>query len=131
MHRFHRDFFFQAEDGIRDDLVTGVQTCALPISLRQNYGCGYSGLRHYDVEVYGTLSVLRSTLEFFRLYGPLLAIWKFDVQPLVDHLLHIADNGENQTLAVWNRFWAFLAPLVGNCGGLLFYEPERAEKLFL
>src|SRR5258708_15329027 len=25
------DFFFQAEDGIRDDLVTGVQTCALPI----------------------------------------------------------------------------------------------------
>src|SRR5258708_8775023 len=25
-------FFFQAEDGIRDDLVTGVQTCPLPIS---------------------------------------------------------------------------------------------------
>src|SRR5207244_7487962 len=28
-------FFFQAEDGIRDDLVTGVQTCALPISPRR------------------------------------------------------------------------------------------------
>src|SRR2546430_16464033 len=28
-----RDFFFQAEDGIRDLTVTGVQTCALPISL--------------------------------------------------------------------------------------------------
>src|SRR5256714_3208590 len=27
-------FFFQAEDGIRDKLVTGVQTCALPISER-------------------------------------------------------------------------------------------------
>src|SRR5258708_39937202 len=27
-------FFFQAEDGIRDDLVTGVQTCALPILSR-------------------------------------------------------------------------------------------------
>src|SRR3989441_4137205 len=27
-------FFFQAEDGIRDKLVTGVQTCALPISRR-------------------------------------------------------------------------------------------------
>src|SRR2546421_7805135 len=26
-------FFFQAEDGIRDLIVTGVQTCALPISL--------------------------------------------------------------------------------------------------
>src|SRR5438445_10111568 len=27
-------FFFQAEDGIRDIGVTGVQTCALPISAR-------------------------------------------------------------------------------------------------
>src|SRR5256885_4786062 len=27
-------FFFQAEDGIRDYKVTGVQTCALPISPR-------------------------------------------------------------------------------------------------
>ena len=31
-------FFFQAEDGIRDRLVTGVQTCALPI-------CGARRLR--------------------------------------------------------------------------------------
>src|SRR2546425_9268338 len=28
-------FFFQAEDGIRDKLVTGVQTCALPISAKR------------------------------------------------------------------------------------------------
>src|SRR2546430_8375054 len=28
-------FFFQAEDGIRDLTVTGVQTCALPISARK------------------------------------------------------------------------------------------------
>src|SRR5206468_5772175 len=27
-------FFFQAEDGIRDLIVTGVQTCALPICSR-------------------------------------------------------------------------------------------------
>src|SRR5256885_5278144 len=30
--RFSLYFFFQAEDGIRDYKVTGVQTCALPIS---------------------------------------------------------------------------------------------------
>src|SRR2546425_9635426 len=30
---FFSFFFFQAEDGIRDKLVTGVQTCALPISI--------------------------------------------------------------------------------------------------
>src|SRR2546430_9238016 len=31
---FYCFFFFQAEDGIRDLTVTGVQTCALPISDR-------------------------------------------------------------------------------------------------
>src|SRR5699024_11322885 len=31
--RHLRFFFFQAEDGIRDRNVTGVQTCALPICL--------------------------------------------------------------------------------------------------
>src|SRR5690554_7045299 len=31
-------FFFQAEDGIRDADVTGVQTCALPIL---DAGCGF------------------------------------------------------------------------------------------
>src|SRR6478752_1284510 len=30
--RYFFFFFFQAEDGIRDVAVTGVQTCALPIS---------------------------------------------------------------------------------------------------
>src|SRR3989441_11577095 len=30
-------FFFQAEDGIRDKLVTGVQTCALPIYLQAEH----------------------------------------------------------------------------------------------
>src|SRR5437868_1724923 len=32
-------FFFQAEDGIRDRNVTGVQTCALPISLHRLREC--------------------------------------------------------------------------------------------
>src|SRR6266404_7257641 len=35
MHMRGRFFFFQAEDGIRDKLVTGVQTCALPISAEE------------------------------------------------------------------------------------------------
>src|SRR5258708_29730107 len=36
-------FFFQAEDGIRDDLVTGVQTCALPIFTASGGTGSYSG----------------------------------------------------------------------------------------
>src|SRR2546429_6242398 len=36
-------FFFQAEDGIRDVAVTGVQTCALPIF------CANAGVDHSNV----------------------------------------------------------------------------------
>src|SRR5216683_6358555 len=36
-------FFFQAEDGIRDLIVTGVQTCALPIWGGEWPGCGRCG----------------------------------------------------------------------------------------
>src|SRR5205085_5050078 len=35
-------FFFQAEDGIRDLTVTGVQTCALPICFRRISSAGWT-----------------------------------------------------------------------------------------
>src|SRR2546429_2688690 len=35
-NRVRASFFFQAEDGIRDVAVTGVQTCALPIFMEKN-----------------------------------------------------------------------------------------------
>src|SRR3712207_6532682 len=38
-------FFFQAEDGIRDIGVTGVQTCALPILVAVDYGAKRNILR--------------------------------------------------------------------------------------
>src|SRR5205823_10603515 len=41
-------FFFQAEDGIRDKLVTGVQTCALPILQNAAYDHAYyHGSQHF------------------------------------------------------------------------------------
>src|SRR5690606_40591033 len=46
------DFFFQAEDGIRDFHVTGVQTCALPIYQR------LPTLRVQDGEVFCCRTVL-------------------------------------------------------------------------
>src|SRR5256885_8354032 len=42
--RYVANFFFQAEDGIRDYKVTGVQTCALPISLRAKLLVSFGGL---------------------------------------------------------------------------------------
>src|SRR2546425_7968769 len=44
-------FFFQAEDGIRDKLVTGVQTCALPISLVDARELGAERRRPDDARV--------------------------------------------------------------------------------
>src|SRR2546426_5631730 len=46
-------FFFQAEDGIRDYKVTGVQTCALPISdigPRITQKSGFSAAGPYDID---------------------------------------------------------------------------------
>src|SRR2546421_7704810 len=40
MLRLFSFFFFQAEDGIRDLIVTGVQTCALPISTNTTVDIG-------------------------------------------------------------------------------------------
>src|SRR3989441_6042547 len=40
-------FFFQAEDGIRDKLVTGVQTCALPIYVARDLAVGED--QHVDL----------------------------------------------------------------------------------
>src|SRR5699024_12061596 len=41
-------FFFQAEDGIRDRNVTGVQTCALPIYSRCETGALTGGLPQHE-----------------------------------------------------------------------------------
>src|SRR5687768_18304201 len=44
-------FFFQAEDGIRDVAVTGVQTCALPILLAPSVYIAPSRARRWPLEV--------------------------------------------------------------------------------
>src|SRR4051794_41722104 len=46
-------FFFQAEDGIRDGRVTGVQTCALPI---------FSRISQRDVDLAATVTALADEL---------------------------------------------------------------------
>src|SRR5699024_10947684 len=41
-------FFFQAEDGIRDRNVTGVQTCALPISINYTANSQTTHINYVD-----------------------------------------------------------------------------------
>src|SRR6266481_8745238 len=45
-------FFFQAEDGIRDGTVTGVQTCALPISAQAQHKELVAAYEHFGVRVH-------------------------------------------------------------------------------
>src|SRR3712207_8934728 len=61
-------FFFQAEDGIRDIGVTGVQTCALPIFARRcevqvAYAIGAAHPVGLFVETFGTNTVPEDALE--------------------------------------------------------------------
>src|SRR5256884_103931 len=78
-------FFFQAEDGIRDVAVTGVQTCALPISTVNpqrlstvdssvvesvSDGLLRLFLMHADADFEGIIHVLQSRGEFKSLAEP-------------------------------------------------------------
>ena len=64
-------FFFQAEDGIRDWSVTGVQTCALPISA----GGEAIALLYVDAPVPGPVIAKLNSTGLFQQIAPL----SFDV----------------------------------------------------
>src|SRR5262249_59117257 len=75
-------FFFQAEDGIRDWSVTGVQTCALPI---------------FPVSLIGTFAVLSAmgfSLNNLSLFGLVLA-----VGIVVDDAIVVVENVERNIRA--------------------------------
>src|SRR2546430_5934289 len=73
-------FFFQAEDGIRDLTVTGVQTCALPISLAVEVAPRNAAAERIEQHVY------RVPQEHKR-----------------DLLLHLIDSGNWQQVLVFTR----------------------------
>src|SRR5256885_8346270 len=60
-------FFFQAEDGIRDYKVTGVQTCALPILLDAPAGPPLTGASSMSAPF-----ALNAALSFFTMLGELV-----------------------------------------------------------
>src|SRR5947208_5883154 len=60
-------FFFQAEDGIRDDLVTGVQTCALPLVLTAEPGETFESL---DLTVEGVARLPDGSMIVRKAEGP-------------------------------------------------------------
>src|SRR5258708_34364720 len=84
-------FFFQAEDGIRDDLVTGVQTCALPICEVADLNAGHLAAQVVDPS--GNPAGKPHTIEF-ELAGLPAITRDARVREAVSRLLGLArDNG--------------------------------------
>src|SRR5438445_1528735 len=72
-------FFFQAEDGIRDIGVTGVQTCALPILLTGLYFVGYERAT-WPPQSPSVGATLQTGAQFLAMaFGPAAASWRASV----------------------------------------------------
>src|SRR5207247_5786068 len=127
-------FFFQAEDGIRDPLVTGVRTCALPIwgrpgpvgCLRVRPGPG----RMTEVAVGGLESAAEPTpdADRFPCFDGFRATAALSVL-----LLHVAgSSGETQRNHVVGSYLARLDVGVAVfflISGFLLYRPFAAAHL--
>src|SRR5947208_10434222 len=98
-------FFFQAEDGIRDDLVTGVQTCALPISkivdgdapdllildldLPDKSGVEFLRTLRTGFPNLPVIVVTGSNRSTWRVMCEQLGVLTYFVKPAVDHLINV------------------------------------------
>src|SRR5947208_14456581 len=67
-------FFCQAEDGIRGDLVTGVQTCALPICTTQDSARIVGALAGASVVVFFGMAPAYMMIAGFYMVGALLML---------------------------------------------------------
>src|SRR3989440_4642109 len=90
-------FFFQAEDGIRDLIVTGVQTCALPILIVGGLTRVYEINRNFRNEGISTIHNPEFTmLEFYMAYADYT-----DLIPLTEEL--IVERSEEHTSELQSR----------------------------
>src|SRR3982750_1012359 len=107
-------FFFQAEDGIRDLIVTGVQTCALPIWAADWVVCELSSFQLEDVHELACDVAVLLNLE-------------------ADHLDRYAsfDDYRAPTLPIFGRARARCVPRALGLGGIEFSRDDElpAEPL--
>src|SRR5438552_18929501 len=115
-------FFFQAEDGIRDDLVTGVQTCALPILLQRGAEDRWlAGTVRLALEFAAALGV--SVLVISLVYA--FHIWNY---PAEQHVQDMIDVLSAQRTTVYPQFawlpalarWTVFRPLAPYLFGVVW-----------
>src|SRR2546425_357869 len=95
-------FFFQAEDGIRDKLVTGVQTCALPIYPVLSRPIPLAGYMTVTPFVGGRATAYSKTVTWTHnplAGGPAVEDTKDD--PRVRELLEFGADGESRASRVY------------------------------
>src|SRR5256885_2404048 len=73
--RIYFFFFFQAEDGIRDYKVTGVQTCALPISPQSLIDVVHEDWQRLGLSTLYSLRLLLNGIVFGAVIGFLTGVW--------------------------------------------------------
>src|SRR5690625_1549585 len=115
-------FFFQAEDGIRDGHVTGVQTCALPISIPIFPELLLKALILHPSFLHGVRRNLRQE-------GPTAVwgtIWEARLQSTVSHKVGLRAQYESpRSVSLARRSWRLhnihiFRPLAEFCGVILW-----------
>src|SRR5690606_7104709 len=110
--------FFQAEDGIRDFHVTGVQTCALPISLARTGRYSHPGF----LAAYGEWQFSR--LEDFAPYGEIWAPY-YTCHKIMAGLLDAHElTGSAQALAIATAMGEWVHHRLSRL------EPERRQRMW-
>src|SRR2546430_6401354 len=102
-------FFFQAEDGIRDLTVTGVQTCALPISFALGFGWAAARSRPAERVLLPMLDILQSIPVLGFLPGLVLGL--VSLFPTRNVGLELAAILMIFTAQAWNLALAFYQAL--------------------
>src|SRR5207244_13396853 len=113
-------FFFQAEDGIRDDLVTGVQTCALPILARLDASARAS----IEARLRARAAAKEDADLQARIRGahtPIFQVWRTDADPRCFDLA--LDPSDRKWGTVWGN-----DPIASNFGSIGFGRSCTAES---
>src|SRR5947209_3176834 len=126
-------FFFQAEDGIRDIGVTGVQTCALPICIEPSGLIVTTGSQQ-ALDLLGKTMIdpgdkviveaptFLATIQCFRLYGADLITAPVDAHGVqTDKLERLITEHKPK--------FVYLIPTFGNPSGAMLSRERRLKVL--
>jgi len=93
---FFSYFFFQAEDGIRDRDVTGVQTCALPISI------AVTQIYFEDTFVFKTLEEAIKAYAELEIEKELITGWFYEEDDFIREVnLYESQEDASKVLIYW------------------------------